>query len=158
MVHIHQEIDFVVVAFIVYKNKTLLLFHKKLQKWLSPGGHIELNEEPEQALFREIKEETGIGKENLVVLSSKPKVESTGTKFLFTPNFLDLHDISPTHKHIGMVYFLISKTDKITLSDEESEQIGWFSREELESGKLNLSNAVKFYAKEVIKDASNYQV
>ena len=33
------------------KRKFLLIKHKKLKKWLQPGGHIELNEDPEEALF-----------------------------------------------------------------------------------------------------------
>lgn len=44
-----------------FKNKkVLLVFNKKLNKWLQPGGHIEYNEIPTQTAVRETKEETGI--------------------------------------------------------------------------------------------------
>lgn len=49
-------------CFIVdFKTKELLLiYNRKLGKWLQPGGHIEGQETPLQAEKREVKEETGI--------------------------------------------------------------------------------------------------
>ncbi|HBC7429691.1 TPA: NUDIX domain-containing protein [Providencia rettgeri] len=38
----------------------LLHEHQKLGFWLPPGGHIEVNEEPQHAVFREVLEETGL--------------------------------------------------------------------------------------------------
>jgi 8-oxo-dGTP pyrophosphatase MutT (NUDIX family) len=38
----------------------LLVEHRKLGWWLYPGGHIEPNEDPAQAVVREVAEETGI--------------------------------------------------------------------------------------------------
>lgn len=44
-----------------FKNKkVLLMFNKKLNKWLQPGGHIEYTETPTETAIRETKEETGI--------------------------------------------------------------------------------------------------
>ena len=60
MPHIHELIDFTVGVYIVHDSKVLLVHHKKFDKWLSVGGHIELHEDPEEALFREVKEETGL--------------------------------------------------------------------------------------------------
>lgn len=60
MPHIHERYDFVVNAFIVFNNKVLLVHHPKYDKWLPMGGHVELDEDPEEALFREIEEETGL--------------------------------------------------------------------------------------------------
>jgi 8-oxo-dGTP pyrophosphatase MutT (NUDIX family) len=37
-----------------------MLKHKKLGKWLPPGGHIEPNELPDDAACREVLEETGL--------------------------------------------------------------------------------------------------
>ena len=59
MPHIHEKIDFTVEVFIVYKNKVLLRMHDKVKKWLGPGGHIELHEDPWKPL-REVKEEVGL--------------------------------------------------------------------------------------------------
>ena len=41
-------------------KKILLVHHKKFNKWVQPGGHIEENETIEQCIIREVKEETGL--------------------------------------------------------------------------------------------------
>ncbi|PIR54531.1 DNA mismatch repair protein MutT, partial [Candidatus Peregrinibacteria bacterium CG10_big_fil_rev_8_21_14_0_10_42_8] len=52
---------FTATAFIVDSQKrTLLLWHKRLQRWMPPGGHIDPNETPEETAARECKEETGL--------------------------------------------------------------------------------------------------
>jgi 8-oxo-dGTP diphosphatase len=54
------EKHFTASALIEHDGQFLLLYHAKLGKWLYPGGHVEANEEPQDALNREIKEETGM--------------------------------------------------------------------------------------------------
>ena len=152
MAHIHKLIDFVVVVYVVYRDKVLLIYHRELDKWLPIGGHIELDEDPEQALFREVKEECGL---EIEVLGEKPSIRSEGTKFLYSPIFLDIHKISKTHKHIGLYYFAKAKTDKVVLNKKEHKKIRWFSKEELDNPKFNLDEAVKFYAREALKKSKN---
>lgn len=41
------------------KGEFLLHKHRKLGCWLPPGGHLEDNEEPQDAVMREVREETG---------------------------------------------------------------------------------------------------
>ena len=57
MAHIHEKIDFTVAIVVVHEGKVLLIHHRKLDKWLPVGGHIELDEDPEQAALREAREE-----------------------------------------------------------------------------------------------------
>ena len=57
MAHIHEKIDFTVAIFVVHAGKILLIHHRKLNKWLPLGGHIELDEDPEQAAVREARED-----------------------------------------------------------------------------------------------------
>ncbi len=58
MPHIHELIDFTVAIFIVRERKVLLILHRKLNKWLPVGGHIELDEDPEIAALRGMTEMT----------------------------------------------------------------------------------------------------
>ena len=147
MPHIHDLIDFVVSIFIVYENKVLLIHHKQLNKWLPIGGHIELDEDPEESLFKEVKEECGL---EIEVLGEKPTIESEGTKFLYSPSFLDIHKISESHKHIGLTYFAKAKSDKFIFNKEEHTGIRWFNREDLEKPEFNINLAVKFYSNEAM--------
>lgn len=58
--------DRTVLAYIKKDNSFLMLFRNKKKhdinkgKWVGIGGHIEEGENKEQALIREIKEETGL--------------------------------------------------------------------------------------------------
>jgi len=148
MAHIHEKIDFTVVAVIVFGQKILLVHHKKLGKWLFVGGHIELNEDPETALFREIKEECGLEVE---VYGNKPTYHEEGRRYLYAPTFLDIHPISESHNHIGMVYFAKAKSDKITLAEEEHNEIRWFADGELDEPQYKIQDDIKFYAREGLR-------
>jgi 8-oxo-dGTP diphosphatase len=52
----------------VFQGNKLLLANITSRGWDLPGGHIETNETPEQALKRELKEETGATIENLKLI------------------------------------------------------------------------------------------
>ena len=55
-----------VVCYLKRDNQYLLLYRNKKEndynegKWIGVGGHIEKNETPDQAVIREVKEETGL--------------------------------------------------------------------------------------------------
>ncbi|MFK4114583.1 NUDIX hydrolase [Microbacterium sp. NPDC006705] len=42
------------------EDRILLIHHKKLAKWLPPGGHVDEDETPQAAVVREVFEETGV--------------------------------------------------------------------------------------------------
>ncbi|MEO8862770.1 MAG: NUDIX domain-containing protein [Candidatus Saccharimonadales bacterium] len=148
MPHINEKYDFTITVFIVSESKKVLLVnHPRYNKWIPIGGHIELDEDPEEALYREIKEETSLEVE---ILSTKPNITSTGTKFILSPNYVDVHEANPPHKHISFTYFAKSKGESFTISDEHDD-MKWFSTEELRDKKYNLSEAVIFYSLEALK-------
>jgi len=151
MPHIHDAIDFTVAAYIVHADKVLLVHHKQLDKWLPVGGHIELNEDPEQALYREIEEETGLTRGQIAVLSEKPARLSDTTEFLLTPRYLDIHRISDSHRHIGMVYIVQSKTVKVRLAIEEHREARWFDQNELHFDEFGFLPEVRWYAEQALK-------
>jgi ADP-ribose pyrophosphatase YjhB (NUDIX family) len=152
MPHINELYDFTITVFIVHEDKVLLVNHPRYDKWIPIGGHIEFDEDPETALFREIKEETGL---DVVIISQRPNFDSPGTKALLTPNFMDVHEANPPHKHISLTYFAISKDDNFVLS-EEHDGMKWFTRSELDEEQYKLSSAVRFYAEEAVVLASSW--
>ena len=149
MPHIHEKYDFTITVFIVFDGKVLLVNHPKYNMWIPMGGHIELDEDPEEALYREIIEETGLEVE---LLTNKPELPSPGTKFLPTPSFMDVHEANPPHKHISLTYFARAKSDEFKLSNEHDE-LKWFAPEELEDTKFLLSPAIKFYCLQALETA-----
>lgn len=151
MPHIHDLIDFTVGAYIVHNNKVLLIDHKQLKTWLAVGGHIELDEDPEEALMREVKEESGL---DIKIVGEKPKFEDKGFKSLIAPVYMDIHDINETHKHIGLVYFATADTDEVVLAEAEHNDIRWFSKDELSDPQYNIRPSIRFYAEQALNQLS----
>jgi 8-oxo-dGTP pyrophosphatase MutT (NUDIX family) len=151
MPHIHEKIDFTVAIFIVQDGKILLIHHRKLDKWLPLGGHIELDEDPEQAALREAREESGLEVE---LLGERPPTTSPGTRALIAPRFLDIHRISETHEHIGLIYWARPKNGKLALAAEEHHDIRWCGLADLETLQPPMTDAVKWYCHQAIAEIS----
>ena len=152
--HLHELMDFTVEAFVVHKDRVLLIYHRQLGKWLPLGGHVEVNEDREQALFREIKEESGL---EVDILRQKPAQEFEGRKYLYAPVYLDVHPITPTHHHIGLVHFATAASDQVTLAADEHEAIRWFAEAELHDPAFGIQPDVLFYACEVLRRVAEPQ-
>jgi len=164
MAHIHEKIDFTVAIFVVHDGKVLVIHHRKLDKWLPLGGHIELDEDPEQAALREAKEESGLEVE---LLGQRPPTTGPGTRALVAPRFLDIHRINETHEHIGLIYWARPKAGSArgadrtpqrgvptTLAAEEHHDIRWCSDAELDKLEPPMSDAVKWYCRAAIREIS----
>src|SRR5262249_2569529 len=147
--HIHEKIDFTVAIFVVHDRKILLIHHRKLDKWLPLGGHIELDEDPEAAALREAREESGLDVE---LLGERPPTTGPGTRALIAPRFLDIHRISETHEHIGMIYWARPKKGEVTLATEEHHDIRWCSKADLDGLKPAISPAVRWYCEQAIAE------
>jgi 8-oxo-dGTP pyrophosphatase MutT (NUDIX family) len=78
---------------------TLLLHHRKLNRWLQPGGHGDAGERTgEEVALREAREETGI--EGMELHAGGPR-----------PLDVDVHDIpphgdDPAHQHLDLRYLV----------------------------------------------------
>ncbi|MDO8537204.1 MAG: NUDIX domain-containing protein [bacterium] len=151
MSHIHEKIDFTVEVFIVHKNRVLLRKHDKYKMWLSVGGHIELYEDPNEAALREVKEEVGLNIKlaGEMLVFSKPETD----KNLIPPKFLSRHRINETHEHVTMIYFAAASTDETRQGENEiSDELRWFTSEELDDAKYGLRESIKYCAKQALKE------
>ena len=145
MAHIHTEpgqVDFVVDVFVVHEDKVLYRFHDKVHKWLVPGGHIELNEVPEQSALREVFEEVGLTVElynpqDLTLVGIDTDSQTVGQeeyRELLPPVFMNIHPLpGATHRHVSLIYF--AKTDTVDIEEPEGEEksggLLWLTREEI---------------------------
>ena len=92
-------------GYVVNDNKILLHWHDKVEKLLPPGGHINNNEDPVQAVLREIREETGLKAQ---VIPSKLNFRFDYPHPIVPPITIMLEDIldkdSGFHQHIDLIY------------------------------------------------------
>lgn len=148
MSHIHELIDLTVSAYIVHEGKVLLMHHKKLNMWLQIGGHVELHEDTDEAILREIEEECGVEVEFL-----EPIDHIKATKSLRRPHFLNLHNVTNTHKHLDLGYVCLVLSPTCRLAPEEAHDIGWFSKEELDD--LDLLENVRYFCEKALDIAAS---
>ena len=130
---------FTATGFVVQGDTTLLHWHKRLGQWMPPGGHIEADEDPVQALLREVLEETGIVAE--VIPAKKP----LGFKYpeqLPAPYTILVEDIpgpGEPHKHIDMIYFC-RPVDGASHERVDDPTLRWVHESELrDNGPLDVA-------------------
>lgn len=152
MPHLHEKIDFTVALFVVDAGRVLLVHHRRLGRWLPLGGHIELDEDPEAAALREAKEESGLDVE---LLGERPPTTGPGTRALIAPRFLDIHRISDTHEHVGLIYWARPAGGELRLAADEHLAIRWCDIGALEHLDPPLSSAVKWYARKALEEMAS---
>ena len=97
---------FTATAFVVCGDSVALHWHQKVKAWLPPGGHIEPNEDPVQAVLRETMEETGIEAEVVPTSVILDLANPEQVQPPYTIMVEDIHDpVDGFHNHIDMIYF-----------------------------------------------------
>lgn len=103
----------------------LLLHHRKLERWLQPGGHAEAGEHDGALIaLREAREETGI--QELRLHPTAPR-----------PLDVDVHEIperpgEPAHRHLDLRYLVLAAPAAATQRAEtEARDLRWFRWEQL---------------------------
>lgn len=141
--------DFTVATFVVHAGKVLLLWHRKLQMWLPPGGHIDPNELPDEAAVREVQEETGLA----VTLVSQPSLPPMpGPRQLARPEGIQLEVIGPDHEHIDLIYFAKPSDPAAILpvANPEVERVGWYGLADLD--RIPLTEEVRTWVEKAIRE------
>lgn len=129
-----------------------LIYHKFLQRWLQPGGHLDNQEEPIAGAVRECEEETGLKDLQLHRWHADHKNIPLDIDSHFIPNNADKMEFS--HFHHDFLYVFTLKNDagsaleqsgKNTLQIEEVTDCKWYPFEDLlneQCGK-RLSRAIR---------------
>ncbi len=96
---------FTATGFVVHDGRTLLHWHQRLQQWMPPGGHIEPDEDPVQAVLREVREETGLAAEVIPSIADLPFSDPGQMQPPHTILLEDIPGPDEPHQHIDFIYF-----------------------------------------------------
>lgn len=148
MPHIHEKIDFTATALIYFNDRVLFRKHDKYGIWIGVGGHVELDENPNQTVIREVKEEVGLDVtifKDYVGVELSSKDGEYKLQELIPPRFMHIHYVGDTHQHIDMQYFCIAKNDNV-IPEKSDDKWAWLTEEELEKSTLDIPLELKKYA------------
>ena len=109
-------------------DRVLLHRHKRLGIWLQPGGHVDPGESCEEAVLREVAEETGL----------------TGD-LGDAPLHVDVHEGPRGHVHLDVRWLVRVPTGATPAPGVgESQDVAWFTRDEaLAVTDLAAANAIR---------------
>lgn len=117
-------------------KKVLLMYNKKLDKWLQPGGHIEGKELPEETAIREVFEETGVKIKIIGPTFENGKFESIAVE-RYINKVGDMIDIQ-----------FLAIPENINLNNLENNEVVWMDFDALEKS-LNVDDEIKIKVKKL---------
>ncbi|MCA8959173.1 MAG: NUDIX hydrolase [Planctomycetes bacterium] len=119
------------------EERALLTHHRKLDRWLQLGGHVDGESDILRAAIREAREESGIE-------AFEVWVDRAGRGAWGAPEDgdavvldLDIHPIpargaEPEHDHLDVRFLFRARSARLTISDE-SNDLRWFTSAEVAS-------------------------
>ncbi len=125
---------FTCTGFVVEGDKTLLLWHQRLQMWVPPGGHLEADEDPVTAVLREIREETGLEADVLPLSQTFPFSYPGQIVPPYTILLEDSPEPGEPHKHMDLIYFC-RPANNASLRPPEGAVVTWVDENALHSNQ-----------------------
>ena len=106
-------------------RQVLLVEHRKLQRWLQPGGHADGDTDTFRVALREVQEESG--------LTQLAPLEGVTPELPFD---IDVHRIparpgEPAHLHHDLRYVFVTAPGQTLRLSDESTALRWVERDRL---------------------------
>ncbi|UFH52810.1 NUDIX hydrolase [Spirosoma sp. KNUC1025] len=113
------------------RSQVLLIHHRKLDRWLQPGGHADGDPDIAAVALREAQEETGLTSLRLIVPAGSETPLLTPTVPIFD---VDVHTIparnhEPEHLHYDIRFLLEADPNEPFGQSDERKNIRWFTLE-----------------------------
>jgi len=124
------------------KATKILLIKRKFPPykdlWAFPGGFVDMNETLEQAVFRELSEETSLKINKLYQFHT----------------FSDI-DRDPRHRTISVVYYGYASEEKSTVSaQDDAADIAWFDLNELPKLAFDHFDIIQFAKRKLFPESN----
>jgi len=103
------------------RSHSLLIFHKKLRKWIQPGGHADGQINLSIVALTEVKQETGICSLRLI----------NNHIFDFDINPIPAYKNIPAHFHLDVRYLIEADMKEPIIASMETYNVKWFSLNQL---------------------------
>ena len=111
----------------------LLVHHRKLGRWLQPGGHTDSGDaDVLQTALREAREETGL---------SSFETPQGGRPFDVDVHAIPSRPAEPAHYHFDLRFLATTLETDLTAQDEEVAGARWFTLEEALAAPVDASLA-----------------
>jgi len=105
------------------RDRTLLVHHRKLDRWLQPGGHADGDPDLSAVALREAREETGLDFPRLM----SPEL------FDFDRHWIPARGAEPGHWHYDFRFLIEADPKAGLLLSDESNELRWFPLKEIEA-------------------------
>lgn len=131
-------------------KKILLIHHKKFDKWIQPGGHVEQFENPLECIIRETIEETGIDITPFFSTKLIGEQKLLPLPTYFFEEIVPPHKEQPEHFHLDCMYHITLPEQPVVREEAGANDIRWFTLEE--TRQLLIHENTKYTIEDLLKE------
>lgn len=104
------------------RSQTVLLHHRKLERWLQPGGHVDGDPDVRRSALREAREESGLRTLRFI----------TGAIYDLDVHRIPVRGSEPAHDHYDVRFALEADPREPLVRNAESHDVRWIALTNLE--------------------------